>query len=79
MMQERRKAMHALSVEAIYEQGTLKLPQKLPLEDGQKVTITIHAPGSAVDRLVGSVPWHGPVEALDTLITSAENDPLEAS
>jgi predicted DNA-binding antitoxin AbrB/MazE fold protein len=71
--------MHALNVEAIHEQGTLKLPQMLPFQDGQKVTITIHPIGSAVDRLVGSVPWHGPVEALDYLITSAENDPLEAS
>jgi hypothetical protein len=51
----------------------------LPLQEGQKVTITIHPVGSAVDRLVGSVPWHGSVEDLDALIMSPENDPLEAT
>jgi predicted DNA-binding antitoxin AbrB/MazE fold protein len=71
--------MNPLNIEAVYQQGTLKLPAPLPLQEGQKVTITIHPVGSAVDRLVGSVPWHGSVEDLDALIMSPENDPLEAT
>ena len=71
--------MQQLDIEAIYEHGTLKLPQELPLQDGQKVTITIHPVGTAVERLIGSVPWRGSVEDLDALIQSEENDPLEAS
>ena len=35
--------MNPMSVEAIYEQGTLKLPQALPLPDGQKVRIEVVA------------------------------------
>jgi predicted DNA-binding antitoxin AbrB/MazE fold protein len=71
--------MNTMNVEAIYEQGILKLSEKLPLRDGQKVTITIHPVGSAVDRLVGSVPWHGPVEDLEALVMSDDNGSLEAS
>ncbi len=70
--------MEKVDIVAIYEHGTLKLPHKLPLQEGQKVIITIHPTGSAVKRLVGLVPWHGSQEDLDYLILSEENDPLEA-
>ncbi len=70
--------MEKVDIEAIYEHGTLRLPQELPLQEGQKVTITIHPTSSAVKRLVGLVPWHGSQEDLDYLILSEENDPLEA-
>ena len=43
--------MQGLEIEAVYENGTLKLPRELPLAEGQKVTITIHPTGSAVQRL----------------------------
>src|SRR5262245_27892214 len=42
-----------VELEAIYERGTLKLSRELPLQDGQKVIITIHSIGSAVERLYG--------------------------
>ena len=71
--------MNALEIDVVYENGALKLPRELPIPDGQKVRITIHAMGSAVQRLVGSVAWPGSVEDLDTLIHSEDNDPLEAS
>jgi predicted DNA-binding antitoxin AbrB/MazE fold protein len=35
--------MESLNLEAVYENGTLKLPGALPLQAGQKVIITIHA------------------------------------
>jgi predicted DNA-binding antitoxin AbrB/MazE fold protein len=70
--------MEGLQIEAVYEKGTLKLTRELPLQEGQKVTITIHPAGSPVKRLVGLVPWHGSREDLDQLILSEENDPLEA-
>jgi predicted DNA-binding antitoxin AbrB/MazE fold protein len=40
--------MQGLEIEAVYEQGTLKLPRELPLREGQRVTITIHPPGGVV-------------------------------
>ena len=71
--------MNSVIVEAIYEQCTLKLPQELPLPDGQKVTITIHPVGSAVERLRGLIQWKGSQEDLDYLIMSDEYSMLEDS
>jgi predicted DNA-binding antitoxin AbrB/MazE fold protein len=45
--------MKGLEIEAVYENGTLKLPRQLPLTEGQKVTITIHPPGGVVRRSYG--------------------------
>jgi len=62
-----------MDVEAVYEHGTLKLPCALPLPEGQKVTITIHPTGSAVERFYGMIPWKGDLEELDRWL----NDPDE--
>jgi predicted DNA-binding antitoxin AbrB/MazE fold protein len=45
--------MPGLEIEAIYVNGTLKLPRELPLQEGQKVTITIHPPGGVAVRGYG--------------------------
>jgi predicted DNA-binding antitoxin AbrB/MazE fold protein len=71
------RAMDKLEVEAVYEHGMLKLVHELPLQEGQKVTITIHSAGGPLTRRGGLVPWHGSQEDLDSLILSEENDPLE--
>ena len=71
--------MDRIEVEATYEAGSLKLPHELPLEPGQKVTITIHATRAPVRRRRGLIQWRGSQEDLDQLILSADNDPLEAS
>jgi predicted DNA-binding antitoxin AbrB/MazE fold protein len=71
--------MERTEIEAVYEDGTLKLPRELPLQPGQKVTITIHPTGSPVRRGRGLIQWKGSLEDLDRLILSADNDPLEAS
>lgn len=70
--------MDKLDVEAVYEHGTLRLPKGLPLEEGQKVTITIHPPKAPVKRRRGLIEWKGKQEDLDYLILSEENGPLEA-
>jgi predicted DNA-binding antitoxin AbrB/MazE fold protein len=70
--------MEKMEVEAIYEHGALKLPRKLPLQDGQKITITIHATDAPVKRRRGLIHWKGSQEDLDYLILSEDNDPLEA-
>ena len=57
-----------LEIEAIYERGTLKLPDELPLQEGQKVKITIHALDSAVERLYGMLKWNGNRQDLDYLL-----------
>lgn len=68
--------MKGLEIEAVYENGTLKLPRELPLQEGQKVTITIHPPGGVVGRassLYGLVAWDGDREEFDRWL----NDPDE--
>ena len=70
--------MQRIEIEALYEPGILKLPHELPLQPGQKVTITIH-PTSSSPRQRGLIQWRGSQEDLDHLILSADNDPLEAS
>ena len=71
--------MERMDIEAVYEDGTLKLPHALPLEPGQKVTITIHPTGNPPRRSRALIDWKGSQEDLDHLILSADNDPLEAS
>jgi predicted DNA-binding antitoxin AbrB/MazE fold protein len=56
-----------LEVEAIYQKGALKLPGELPLQEGQKVKVTIES-GSAVERLYGMLKWTGSQEGLDYLL-----------
>jgi predicted DNA-binding antitoxin AbrB/MazE fold protein len=60
--------MEGLQIEAVYENGVLKLPRELPLVEGATVTITIHPTGSAVGRLCGMISWKGCQEDLDYLL-----------
>ena len=60
--------MEKIEIEAVYENGTLKLPHELPLPQGQKVTITIHPPQTAGQRLCGLIQWQGSQEDLDYLL-----------
>jgi predicted DNA-binding antitoxin AbrB/MazE fold protein len=71
-------AMDKVEVEVVYEHGTLRLPHELPLQEGEKVTITIHPTGRSVQRRRGVIDWKGSQEDLDYLILSEEVDPLEA-
>jgi predicted DNA-binding antitoxin AbrB/MazE fold protein len=54
----------ALEIEAIYDNGVLKLPRELPLENGLRVRITIHPPGRGVQRGAGRIGWTGDPETL---------------
>jgi predicted DNA-binding antitoxin AbrB/MazE fold protein len=66
-----------VELEVIYENGTLKLSQKLPLQEGQKVAITVHLPRRG-SRRHGLIQWRGSPEDLHYLILSDENSILEA-
>lgn len=46
-----------LEVEATYENGVPKPGTKLPLQNGQKVTVTIQLVENAVQRFCGSLRW----------------------
>ena len=55
----------SLEIEAVYEDGVLKLPRPLALAAGATVRITIHPSGDPVKRFAGLVPWHGDREEFD--------------
>ena len=64
--------MDTLRIEAVYEHGTLKLPHELPLQEGQRVTLTIHPAGSAAERLYGVLPWTGDPEELHRYLSDPD-------
>ena len=64
--------MEKMDLEAVYEHGTLKLPCALPLAEGEKVTITIHPTGSAVERLYGVLPWKGDLAEFDRWLNDTD-------
>ncbi len=65
--------MHGLEIDAVYEHGSLKLPRGLPLQEGQKVTITIHAIPGVASRLSRLIQWKGSLEDLEYLVESDDN------
>lgn len=60
--------MEKMDLEAVYENGTLKLPVDLPLPPGQRVTITIHPVPPPARRNRAVMEWKGSQEDLDYLL-----------
>jgi predicted DNA-binding antitoxin AbrB/MazE fold protein len=46
-----------LEVEAVYEKGVLKPVRDLPLAEGERVRLEIHAVESHARRTAGLIPW----------------------
>jgi predicted DNA-binding antitoxin AbrB/MazE fold protein len=61
----------AITVEATYENGTLKLERPLPLKEHEKVRVTIEAEISWAERTSGMLQWSGDFEDLRRI---AEDD-----
>ncbi|MCI0460598.1 MAG: antitoxin family protein [Gemmataceae bacterium] len=70
--------MQGLEIEVVYEQGTFKLPRALPLDEGQKVTITIHPPGGVVQRSYGRLQASLSPEELERIARDPELGILES-
>ncbi len=70
--------MKGLEIEAVYENGTLKLPRELPLCEGQKITITIHPPCGVVQRSYGLLQATQSTDELERLGLDPELGLLEA-
>jgi predicted DNA-binding antitoxin AbrB/MazE fold protein len=64
--------MKGLEIEARYENGTLKLPRELPLQEGATVRITIHPPGRPGVVKHTPTPWTGEREELERLAMDPE-------
>jgi predicted DNA-binding antitoxin AbrB/MazE fold protein len=60
--------------EATYEGGFLKPAQPLPLQEHEKVRVTIQPATSWVDATAGICGWLGRVEDADRFATDADLD-----
>ena len=66
-----------LQIEAVYENGVLKPTQRLPLQEHEKVWITVKPAVSHVRRSAGLIGWIGSQEDADFVALSPELDPQE--
>jgi predicted DNA-binding antitoxin AbrB/MazE fold protein len=61
-----------LTVEATYENGTLKLFQPLPLKEHEQVRVTIEPKSSLAEATSGLIGWKGSHEQLEQILAEAE-------
>ncbi len=62
----------SLTIRAVYENGILKPEVPLPLEEHERVTVTIESQMSLARQTAGMVPWNGDVETLERLVRDPE-------
>jgi predicted DNA-binding antitoxin AbrB/MazE fold protein len=61
----------AITVDAVYENGTLKLERPLPLKDHEKVRVTVEPALTWAEQTAGMLHWTGDPEMLHRI---AEDD-----
>jgi predicted DNA-binding antitoxin AbrB/MazE fold protein len=64
----------AITVEATYENGTLKLKEALPLKEHETVRVTIHFTGSRLLQNYGICGFHGTAKEADYFAMDPELD-----
>ncbi len=67
----------AITVEAVYENGVLKPAKPLPLQENEKVQVTVQRAFSRVRQTAGLIGWTGSQEDADFVAFSPELDPQE--
>ena len=63
-----------ITVEATYERGTLKLAQPLPLNEHEKVRVTVHTTTSRARQTHGLMGWTGGPELAERFALDAEHE-----
>jgi predicted DNA-binding antitoxin AbrB/MazE fold protein len=63
-----------ITVEAIYENGVLKLAEAVPLQEHTRVRVTIEPPANWVDATAGLLGFRGTAEEADYLALDPELD-----
>jgi len=66
-----------LTVDAVYENGVLKPSKALPLQEHEKVEITVKSAVSRVRQTAGLMGWTGTQEDADFVAMSPQLDPQE--
>jgi predicted DNA-binding antitoxin AbrB/MazE fold protein len=69
----------AITVEAVYEDGVLKPLRPLPLQEHEKVQVTVTSAASRVRQTAGLMGWTGSQQDADFVALSPELDPQESA
>jgi predicted DNA-binding antitoxin AbrB/MazE fold protein len=67
-----------ITVEAIYENGVLKLDQPLPFPEHERLQISIQAKKSIARESAGMLPWRGDWETLRRIVEDDEFGIMES-
>jgi predicted DNA-binding antitoxin AbrB/MazE fold protein len=67
-----------LTVEAVYENGVLKPAKPLPLQEHERVRLTIEPEGTWAERTAGMLPWTGEPEVLRQIAEGDDFSVLES-
>jgi predicted DNA-binding antitoxin AbrB/MazE fold protein len=68
----------SLEIEATYQDGTLKPDAPLPLQEQQRVKVTVHDESSRIRRSYGLMGWTGDPEILRSIAEDDEFSVLES-
>jgi predicted DNA-binding antitoxin AbrB/MazE fold protein len=63
-----------ITVEATYENGTLKLVDPLPLKENEKVRVTVELEPSLLLRAYGIMGWKGDAATIERVALDQEFD-----
>ena len=66
----------SLEITATYDNGTLKLDRSLPLEENERVLISVQRLNGRARQSAGLLAWTGDAKELDHLL-GPENHPWE--
>ena len=69
--------MMSIIVEAVYEDGVLKLDRPLPLKDRQRVRVSVETEENWVQRTSGLLGWTGDAETVERFALDPEFNPHE--
>ena len=67
----------AITVEAVYENGVLKLKEPLPFQEHEQVQVTIQPKTNWVERTAGIMGFTGTAEEAEYFALSPDLDPHE--
>ena len=66
--------MMIITVEAIYENGTLKLKEPLPFKEHEEVSVTVEPKRNWVQETAGILGWKGSAELAERFALDADLD-----
>ena len=61
-----------ITVEAVYENGMLKLERPLPLAEQEKVRVTVQQGPSLAEQTAGMIGWTGDAETFERIMAETE-------